>query len=173
MADRETRHLTRARAMRSFWAMARPRTDNLSAGDWARAALEVLARGGIEAVAVEPLARRLKVTKGSFYWHFRSRAELLEAALHEWETSATREVIALMEAVAGPPERLRRPFPEAVPGPPRRHVTRTLLAPAGRPGAKRHQRLVARARALMPSRMSRRIQPLKGLISVQYRAKRR
>ena len=53
MAGGETRHLTRARAVRSFWAMARPRTDNLSAGDWARAALEVLAQGGIEAVAVE------------------------------------------------------------------------------------------------------------------------
>src|SRR2546427_309106 len=119
MAGGETRHLTRARAVRSFSAMARPRTDNLSAGDWARAALEVLAQGGIEAVAVEPLARRLKVTKGSFYWHFRSRAELLEAALREWETSATREGIALMEAGAGPRERLRRPFPGASPRPPR------------------------------------------------------
>src|SRR5438093_1037350 len=90
MADGETRHLTPARAMRSFWAMARPRTDTLSAGDWARAALEMLAQRGIEAVAVEVLAQRLRVTKGSFYWHFRSRAALLEAALREWETSATR-----------------------------------------------------------------------------------
>jgi len=35
-------------------------------------------------VAVEPLARRLGVTKGSFYSHFSDRAEL-EAALLRWE----------------------------------------------------------------------------------------
>ena len=130
MADGETRHLTPARAMRSFWAMARPRTDTLSAGDWARAALEMLAQRGIEAVAVEVLARRLRVTKGSFYWHFRSRAALLEAALREWETSATREVIALMEAVADPRERLRRLFREAMPGPPRRRAIELAVSDA-------------------------------------------
>jgi AcrR family transcriptional regulator len=38
--------------------------------DWARAALEAFSRGGLPAIAVAPLARRLGVTKGSFYWHF-------------------------------------------------------------------------------------------------------
>jgi glycosyltransferase involved in cell wall biosynthesis len=33
---------------------------------------------------VEPLAKDLGVTKGSFYWHFRDRADLLEAMLEEW-----------------------------------------------------------------------------------------
>jgi len=58
---------------------------NLSADDWAQAALDAMAAGGLEAVAVEPLARRLRVTKGSFYWHFDSRAALLRAALKSWE----------------------------------------------------------------------------------------
>src|SRR5438132_1705889 len=129
-AARPSRHWTAARAGRSFRGMARPRTDSLSSGDWARAALEVLARSGIEAVAVEPLARRLKVTKGSFYWHFRSRAELLEAALREWETSATREVIALMETLANPRERLHRLFLEAMPGPPRRRAIELAVSDA-------------------------------------------
>ncbi|MBP8098362.1 MAG: helix-turn-helix transcriptional regulator, partial [Arenimonas sp.] len=53
----------------------------LSAEDWARAALDVIAEQGLAAVAVEPLARRLGVTKGSFYWHFPSREALLVAAL--------------------------------------------------------------------------------------------
>ena len=51
------------------------RSGRLSADDWAQAALEQIAEQGVAAVAVEPLARRLGVTKGSFYWHFPSRED--------------------------------------------------------------------------------------------------
>ena len=56
------------------------RNARLSADDWAQAALDLIAEQGVSAVAVEPLARRLGVTKGSFYWHFPSRDALLQAA---------------------------------------------------------------------------------------------
>src|SRR3954447_26624309 len=56
-----------------------------TAEDWELAALEAIREGGLAAVAVEPLARRLGVTKGSFYWHFKDRAALLDAAIHRWE----------------------------------------------------------------------------------------
>lgn len=70
----------------------------LTRDDWAAAALEVIASGGgIAAVAVEPIAANLDSTKGSFYWHFRSRAELIEAALLRWEQLATLDVIAHIE----------------------------------------------------------------------------
>ena len=61
------------------------RPSRLSADDWALGALDVIAEQGLAAVAVEPLARRLGVTKGSFYWHFPSREALLVAALDLWE----------------------------------------------------------------------------------------
>ena len=67
-----------------------------------------IAEGGLAAVAVEPLARRLGVTKGSFYWHFANREALVEAALARWEQAGTMEVIAAVEVVADPRERLRR-----------------------------------------------------------------
>lgn len=57
----------------------------LTAKDWEIATLRVIADKGITSVAVEPLARDLKVTKGSFYWHFKNRDALLEAALARWE----------------------------------------------------------------------------------------
>src|SRR3546814_6866850 len=63
----------------------------LSAEDWAQAALDVVAESGVAAVAVEPLARRLGVTKGSFYWHYPSREALLEAALSRWEAYEQEE----------------------------------------------------------------------------------
>lgn len=53
--------------------------------DWMRAARLALLNGGPDSVRVEKLARQLKVTKGSFYWHFKDRNEILEALLSEWE----------------------------------------------------------------------------------------
>ncbi|MDD7937160.1 helix-turn-helix domain containing protein [Actinomycetospora lutea] len=78
----------------------------LTAHDWAAAALEAL-RGGAAAVAVEPLAKRLGATRGSFYWHFSSRGDLVRAALALWERRETEDVIAWVEAIDGPRERLR------------------------------------------------------------------
>jgi AcrR family transcriptional regulator len=57
----------------------------LSPADWERAALEAIAAKGLGAVAVEPLARTLGVTKGSFYAHFSTRDDLIDAALASWE----------------------------------------------------------------------------------------
>lgn len=53
-----------------------------------RAARLALLRGGVSSVRIERLARDLGVTKGSFYWHFSDRNELLQALLEEWEAEA-------------------------------------------------------------------------------------
>jgi AcrR family transcriptional regulator len=58
---------------------------NLGREDWLHAARLALLRGGVEQVRVEKLARGLNITKGSFYWHFKDREELLELLLREWE----------------------------------------------------------------------------------------
>lgn len=86
------------------------RPSRLSAEDWAQAALDLLAEQGVAAVAVEPLARRLGVTKGSFYWHFPSRDALLHAALERWEAVEQETVFGSLEAVSDPRERLRELF---------------------------------------------------------------
>lgn len=90
----------------------RPPTRNarLSADDWAQAALDLIAEQGVSAVAVEPLARRLGVTKGSFYWHFPSRDALLQAALERWEVVEQESVFGNLEKVPDPRERLRALF---------------------------------------------------------------
>jgi AcrR family transcriptional regulator len=61
--------------------------------DWLRAARLALLKGGVEALKVERLARDLRVTKGSFYWHFKDRGELCELLLREWEEELPREII--------------------------------------------------------------------------------
>src|ERR1700752_4501508 len=56
----------------------------LDAGAWIAVAFDALAEGGIDAVRVEPLAKALGITKGSFYWHFADRRALLDAMLQSW-----------------------------------------------------------------------------------------
>ena len=90
--------------------LQKPEKSRLSAEAWALAALDVIAEQGLAAVAVEPLARRLGVTKGSFYWHFPSREALLVAALGRWEKTEQEQVFGKMEAVSDPRARLRGLF---------------------------------------------------------------
>lgn len=93
--------------------MPRPRAaagnERLDAAAWVQAALEVLAESGVVAVRIEPLARRLKITKGSFYWHFKDRDDLLTAMLAAWRRQATLNIIARIERLDRPPvEKLRQ-----------------------------------------------------------------
>ncbi|CAN5166136.1 TetR/AcrR family transcriptional regulator [soil metagenome] len=78
----------------------------LTRSDWADAALAAIVEGGLAAVAVEPLARSLGTTKGSFYWHFANRDALLDAALHQWEQEHTEAVIVRVGTEPDPKRRL-------------------------------------------------------------------
>jgi AcrR family transcriptional regulator len=91
-------------------ATSKPERNRLSAEDWELAALQLIAEQGVGALAVEALARRLGVTKGSFYWHFRTREALLQAALERWEQYGEREIISQIEQIADPRERLPELF---------------------------------------------------------------
>lgn len=62
------------------------RLPSLRPEDWLKAAFARLSDIGIDGVRVELLARDLGATKGSFYWHFRDRHDLLEKMLSRWES---------------------------------------------------------------------------------------
>ena len=96
----------------------------LTAVDWAEAGLQFIAEQGLGALTVEALARRLGVTKGSFYWHFRGRRELLAAALDRWESKATGDAMKALDAIPDARKRLELML-RAASEPPR---TRSLYA---------------------------------------------
>lgn len=91
-------------------ANAKPERTRLCAEDWEEAALQLIAEQGVNAVAVEALARQLGVTKGSFYWHFRTREALVQAALERWELYGEREIIGQIESIPDPRVRLPELF---------------------------------------------------------------
>ena len=68
---------------------------------WVLAATDVLADEGIAGLRVEVLAKRLKVTKGSFYWHFQDRRDLLIAVLQTWRDGRIRDIVKQTRAQSG------------------------------------------------------------------------
>jgi AcrR family transcriptional regulator len=101
----------------------------LTAADWAEAALQLIAEAGLGALTVDALAGRLGVTKGSFYWHFQGRSDLLAAALGRWEQRATSEAIKGLDGVVDPRRRLELML-DAASQPPRSRSLYAALAEA-------------------------------------------
>ena len=101
--------------------------------DWADAALDALAEGGLAAIAVEPLAVRLGTTKGSFYWHFANRDELVAAAVDRWERRYTDAIIDRLTPIADPAERLDALLAKVMGDGPVNRAELALLAHADHP----------------------------------------
>ena len=126
--------------------MRKRRHGPLTRNDWAEAALEAIAHGGIDAIAVEPLASQLGATKGSFYWHFKNRDALVEAALERWEESRTDVVIRALEELPDPATRLKVLLEAGLQVGPTERVEIALLANPSHPVARRRLRRVAKRR---------------------------
>jgi AcrR family transcriptional regulator len=64
----------------------------LSVDDWIVAANDLLVSENVRGVQVSALCLKLKVTKGSFYWHFSGREDLLRALLNSWRRRMTLDI---------------------------------------------------------------------------------
>ncbi len=70
---------------------------NLTKTNWLDHALQVLAAKGHGALKAEPMAKSLKVSRGSFYWHFKDVADFHNAVLEHWRLKTTQDVINMLE----------------------------------------------------------------------------
>jgi AcrR family transcriptional regulator len=84
---------TRSRRSRSTASSPEAARETLTPNVWIDSALEMLVDGGIEHVRVDVIAKTLSVTRGSFYWHFRDRDDLLAHMLEAWRNAATEQII--------------------------------------------------------------------------------
>jgi AcrR family transcriptional regulator len=72
--------------------------EQLSAQDWVDLGLKTLAKSGFTALKAVPLAKAMRVSRGSFYWHFADIGALHTAVLERWREVATEQIIAAVEA---------------------------------------------------------------------------
>jgi AcrR family transcriptional regulator len=60
--------------------------------DWLQQALEIFVDEGIDAIRITRLANELGVTRGSFYWHFQNREDLINSLVAYWKDKNTAAI---------------------------------------------------------------------------------
>lgn len=75
---------------------------------WLEEGLALLEAAGAEVLTIEALTSRLKVTKGSFYHHFKNYQDFKESLLVYWEEEGTLRTIQMAEREASPHDKLAR-----------------------------------------------------------------
>src|SRR5215475_9054270 len=81
-------------------------SDRLTKSDWIDHGLRTLANDGPNALKVGPMSATLKVSRGSFYWHFRDIADFRSQILRSWQERMTDQVIQEI-AEKAEPDRLK------------------------------------------------------------------
>lgn len=66
---------------------------NLQRFDWLLVALKLFVAEGIDALRITRLAEELEVTRGSFYWHFSNREDLIAALVDYWRDKNTSAIV--------------------------------------------------------------------------------
>ena len=75
-----------------------------SKAEWLDAALNALEEGGIDAVRIERLAKKLGTSRSGFYWHFRNLDNLKNDILEYWKYEFTDVVVQNYSTVRNSPE---------------------------------------------------------------------
>ncbi|EFM55378.1 MULTISPECIES: TetR/AcrR family transcriptional regulator [Brucella] len=71
-----------------------------SAEGWLEAAYQTLLESGVDSVKILPLAKKLNLSRTSFYWFFKDREELLDALIARWRDKNTGGIVKQSEAYA-------------------------------------------------------------------------
>lgn len=88
---------TRARTTARPSSRPAPKRAPLGRQAWLDAARHALIEEGTAGVEVNKLAKRLRVTRGGFYWFFQSRRQLLEELLAYWAEAGTAQFEKLLQ----------------------------------------------------------------------------
>ncbi|MCP4765703.1 MAG: TetR/AcrR family transcriptional regulator [Gammaproteobacteria bacterium] len=80
-----------------------PERNQLQRFDWLLKALEIFVEEGIDSIRITRLANELGVTRGSFYWHFQNREDLIDSLVSFWKdknTAAITDSVAQASSLA-------------------------------------------------------------------------
>ncbi|MBD2858077.1 TetR/AcrR family transcriptional regulator [Spongiibacter sp. KMU-158] len=74
----------------------------MSDRDFINEAFEIIAESGsYDGLTIDNLCTRLNVSKGSFYWHFKGRAGLIEAVVGAWSGRLHENIYSDIDAQTG------------------------------------------------------------------------
>ncbi len=76
------------------------RDNRLGPAEWVNAGLNALAKYGFAALKADTLANRLRVSRGSFYWHFSHVSAFHAAILSRWREIAVESIRDRIEGAA-------------------------------------------------------------------------
>jgi AcrR family transcriptional regulator len=101
-------------------------SERLTRSDWIQHGLRTLAHEGPGALKAGPMAAKLKVSRGSFYWHFKDIADFRYQLLRSWQESSTDQIIQDLDARRGEPGLLKNLMQQAFRG--QRKLDRAMRA---------------------------------------------
>ena len=85
---------------------AKKRSPRHSREQWLSLALDFLAEDGNARLTIDRLVKALQVTKGSFYWHFRNRADFQASVIDFWDARFTQVVVDQLDRNSTPRQQL-------------------------------------------------------------------
>ncbi len=75
--------------------------------DWINLGFKIFAMEGESGIIVEKMAKKLKVNKSSFYWHFKTRKHFINDLTMLWVNNATEQIIHLTNIKKTPKQKVK------------------------------------------------------------------
>ena len=66
--------------------------------DWITLGYKLFSEKGISGIVIETMAKRLKVNKSSFYWHFKTKKNFITEIIDFWVSADTTKIITEVES---------------------------------------------------------------------------
>jgi AcrR family transcriptional regulator len=66
--------------------------------DWINLGYKLFSEQGIKGIVVEKMAKKLKVNKSSFYWHFKTKKDFVTEIVSFWVSENTNQIISLTDS---------------------------------------------------------------------------
>jgi len=66
--------------------------------DWIKLGYKLFSEHGVSGIIVEKMAKKLKVNKSSFYWHFKTKKDFIEQLITYWINNETEQIINLTDS---------------------------------------------------------------------------
>jgi len=76
--------------------------------DWILLGYKLFSDKGISGIVIEKMAKKLKVNKSSFYWHFSTKANFVHEIIGYWEKESTSDIIYKVNKESNPKARFEK-----------------------------------------------------------------